>query len=196
MYEQFSNRFGRKMISIHPGEFYVTAGNEIISTVLGSCVAVAMFDRAKRVGGLNHFMLPASFDQSHMYTSNSGKYGMYAMELLINGLLKAGANRANLRAKVFGGGSVLRVRPGNNGRTIPQSNIEFAMAFLRTEGIPVESSDTGGVNGRKILYFAQDHSVKLKRLGSRGITEVTREEEEYLATLQTRRPKSSEVELL
>ena len=184
------------MISIHPGEFYVTTEDEIISTVLGSCIAVAMFDRVKRVGGLNHFMLPASFDESHMYTSNSGKYGMHAMELLINGLLKDGANRSNLRAKVFGGGSVLRVRPGNNGKTIPQSNIDFAMTFLHTERIPVDSSDTGGVNARKILYFSQDHSVKLKRLASHGITDVTREEEEYLAALQTRRPKSGEMELL
>ncbi len=196
MYEQFSKKFGRKMVSIHPGEFYVTSEDEIISTVLGSCIAVAMFDRSKRIGGLNHFMLPSSFDESHMYTSNSGKYGMYAMELLINGLLKAGAERKSLRAKVFGGGSVLRVRPGTNGKTIPESNIDFAMTFLQTERIPIDSSDTGGVNARKILYFTENHSVKLKRLASRGVSEVTREEEEYLATLQTRRPKSSEMELL
>ena len=184
------------MVSIHPGEYYVSGDDEIIATVLGSCVAVALFDRARGIGGLNHFMLPGTLDRQHFFMSGSGKYGMYAMELLINGLLKSGASRPTLRAKVFGGGSVLRANPANAAVSIPQSNIEFALRFLETEGIPVDSSDTGGAHARKILFFPASTKVMLKRLGDRSRDEVEHEEEEYLAKLQTNRPKPSEAELL
>lgn len=184
------------MVTIHPGEFYATTEDEIIATVLGSCIAVALFDRGTGVGGLNHFMLPGSLGKNQFFTSGSGKYGMYAMELLINDLLKAGARRPSLRAKVFGGGSVLRAGPAGGGKSIPQSNIDFAMEFLKTEGIPIDSSDTGGVNARKILFFPLSTQVMLKRLGTTGRSAVEHEEEEYLAKLQTNRPKSGEAEML
>lgn len=184
------------IVSVHPGEYYVTSEDEIISTVLGSCVAVAMFDPNRRVGGLNHFMLPGSLDKQQFFMSGSGKYGMYAMEILISELMKAGAWRPALRAKVFGGGSVLRSRPGGSGKTIPQSNIDFAFQFLETEQIPIDSSDTGGVNARKILVFPRTMRVMLKRLGQQSRTEVEKEEEAYLTKLQTVRPTSNEAELL
>ncbi|MFW5994838.1 MAG: chemoreceptor glutamine deamidase CheD [Spirochaetia bacterium] len=196
MHIQFSGKFNRRMVTIHPGEFYATTEDEIIATVLGSCIAVALFDRGTGVGGLNHFMLPGSLGKNQFFTSGSGKYGMYAMELLINDLLKAGARRPSLRAKVFGGGSVLRAGPAGGGKSIPQSNIDFAMEFLKTEGIPIDSSDTGGVNARKILFFPLSTQVMLKRLGTTGRSAVEHEEEEYLAKLQTNRPKSGEAEML
>ncbi len=184
------------MVSIHPGEYYVSGDDEIIATVLGSCVAVALFDRTRGIGGLNHFMLPGSLDRQQFFISGSGKYGMYAMELLINALMKSGAARPALHAKVFGGGSVLRANPGDAAMSIPRSNIEFALRFLETEGIPVDSSDTGGTHARKILFFPTSTKVMLKRLADRSRDEVEHEEEEYLARLQTNRPKPSEAELL
>ncbi len=184
------------MVSIHPGEYYVSGDDEIIATVLGSCVAVALFDPTRRIGGLNHFMLPGSLDRQQFFMSRSGKYGMYAMELLINALLKSGASRDALRAKVFGGGSVLNVNLGDAATSISRSNIEFALQFLETEGIPVDSSDTGGTHARKILFFPANTRVMLKRLGDRTRIEVEHEEKEYLEKLQADRPKPGSAELL
>jgi len=189
------SKFGKRMVTIHPGEYFVSGDDEIIATVLGSCIAVAMYDRISGYGGLNHFMLPGNLDRPDNYLSGSGKYGMFAMELLINGLLKAGCDRKRLRAKVFGGGSVLRSKPATNGLTIPQSNIDFALGFLKAEGIQIESQDVGGVAARKVFFFPKTAKVLLKRLGGSVKTEVEHEEEEYLSKLQTIRPKQEDVTL-
>ena len=152
----------------------------VVGTVLGSCVAVGIFDPVLGFGGLNHFMLPGDFRKEGLIRSPDAKYGMFAMELLINDLLKLGARKSALRAKVFGGGSVLRLtaRP-SGGAGIPESNIDFAFEYLAMEGIPVLASDVGGMEPRKIFFFARTGKVLLKRIGRALVDSVENADDRY-----------------
>lgn len=181
MYTHFDGRFNRNVSIIHPGEFYSSDEDIIISTILGSCVAVAIYDPDNRQGGLNHFMLPGELKSREFYLEESGRYGMFAMELLINDLLKKGARREQLIAKVFGGGHVLHNTSSGN---IPDSNVCFALEFLKTESIPIVSQDTGGTQARKVLLFPRTFRVLLKRFSGQYIKPVEREEATYLARLK------------
>lgn len=108
---------------------------------------------------------------------------MFAMELLINSILKQGGDKRRLKAKVFGGGHVLDTSQGN----IPDSNIEFALTFLETEQIPIVASNVGGTQARKVLFFPESSRVLLKRFGGKTILPVEREEEAYLSRIQRKR---------
>jgi chemotaxis protein CheD len=178
------SQFEQELVTIHPGEYFATADDTIISTVLGSCVAVGIYDGEEKVGGLNHFMLPGDYGRSELIRSPNAKYGMYAMELLINDLLKIGARKAALVAKVFGGGAVLHFS-GGSGSKIPDSNIQFAFEYLEKERIPVLASDVGGREPRKIFFFAQTGKVLLKRIAGTLVGLIEKEEERYLYNLRT-----------
>ena len=195
MFHHRVTQFEQEVVTIHPGEYYATREDTIISTVLGSCVAVAIFDKAKGIGGLNHFMLPGDFGREaaergsvtndDLVRNPNAKYGMYAMELLINDLMKLGVKRADMRSKVFGGGAVLRFSDGSCS-AIPASNVEFAFEYLREEGIPVLASDVGGKEPRKIFFYARSGKVLLKRIAGTLAGLVEREEERYLNSIQSR----------
>ncbi len=191
MYEHRLSRFDQAITIIHPGEYLATSADIIISTVLGSCISVALRDKSLSIGGMNHFMLPGSLETRNSMESPNAKYGMYAMELLINDLLKLGCKRERLEAKVFGGGSVLG--HGNNPASVPRSNIDFAFDFLKTEDIPVLSSDVGGREARKILFFAKSGKVLLKRITGTLIVAVEKEEEVYLKRIAEIQATSGDV---
>lgn len=194
MFDHRLAQFPQPITIIHPGEYLATGDDIIIATVLGSCVSVALRDSEKRIGGLNHFMLPGTFDQRSHFESQGAKYGMYAMELLINDLLKLGCRKDRLKAKVFGGGSVLRGGAGRT-NTVPKSNVDFAFDYLRTEGIPVLKSDTGGGAARKILFFVRDGKVLLKRISGTFIAAVDLEERDYLSRIERRQKEAGDVTL-
>lgn len=153
---------GRPLHKIHIGG--VWAGHEpgVVRTVLGSCIAVCLRDPSARVGGMNHFLLPAGASGDAV----SARYGVHAMELLINDCMKHGAQRSALEAKVFGGGHVLRVRETDG--NVPQSNIKFALHFLETEGIPIVSRDLGGYAAREVYFFTDTGRILMKRLSDTG----------------------------
>ncbi len=190
MYRHFNYFMEKEVFTIHPGEYYVSGEEVIISTVLGSCVAVVLYDPGIPMGGMNHFMLPGDIrSQSSIFETTPGKYGMYAMELLINAMLKGGAARSRLQAKVFGGGSVLTPNKGLSRpeeHKIPQDNVRFAERFLETEGIPILSRDTGGTQARKILMMPTTFKVLLKRYSrvSQTASEQKRKETEYAAQIR------------
>ncbi len=192
--------FDQPVTIIHPGEYLCTKDDIIIATVLGSCVAVALKDDAAGIGGLNHFMLPGSFKDSDapkgpdLFASIPGKYGMYAMELLINDMLKMGARRDRLVAKVFGGAAVLALGPGAR-NTVPKNNIDFAFEFLKAENIPVTTQDVGGTSARKILFFVRDGKVLLKRITGTLIAAVKQEERTYLERIIRKEGTAGEVTL-
>jgi chemotaxis protein CheD len=180
MHRHFDRKFDRDVAVIHPGEYLATNEDIIISTVLGSCVAVALYDPTRHRGGLNHFMLPGEVHNQNVLLDESGRYGMFAMELLINELLKQGSQKRNLIAKVFGGGHVLNTAVGR----IPEGNIRFAMEFLDTENIPIASSDVGGTDARKIFFFVRTSRVLLKRFGGQKAAPIQREERAYLSRIK------------
>ncbi len=158
--QYFDRNFNSDAVKILPGEYYVTGRDMVLVTVLGSCVAACIRDRASGVGGMNHFMLPGG-DSETAPTGTSARYGTYAMELMINQLLKTGAKRSNLEAKVFGGGNVLR---GFTVANVGQRNAEFVIDYLQTEKIALLAEDLLGLFPRKVYYFPQTGRTLVKQL--------------------------------
>ena len=160
----YDKKFEIDAVKIMPGEYYVTARDMAMVTVLGSCVAACIRDRTSGIGGMNHFMLPGNLGDDVSILSPSMRYGTYAMEIMINQLFKMGAQRSNLEAKVFGAGNVL------NGLTISnvgERNAEFVLDYLRTENIALTGQDLLDINPRKVYFFPRTARVLVKKL--RGI---------------------------
>jgi chemotaxis protein CheD len=172
-------------VKILPGEYYVTRGAEAISTVLGSCISACIRDPVKKVGGMNHFMLPedASTGPNNWLDPSIGlatRYGSYAMESLINDLLKLGATRERLEIKVFGGGRVL------SGVTdVGARNIAFVRNYLQLEGYRIIAEDLGGTTPRKVFYFPITGRVKMRRLRPVENRIISHHEQLYLASIGT-----------
>jgi len=177
----FDREHKSEAAKILPGEYYATARNMVLVTVLGSCVCACIRDRVSGIGGMNHFMLPDSGQDRNNPLGESARYGTYAMEILINQLLKMGAKRGNLEAKVFGGASVLRGFTVNN---VGERNAEFVMQFLKTEKIPVVAQDMLDVNPRKVYYFPTTGLVRVKNLKHVHNDTIISREAEYKSRLQ------------
>jgi chemotaxis protein CheD len=146
--------FKNDAVKVLPGEFFVSDEDMLIVTTLGSCIAACLWDRERRIGGMNHFMLPEG-------QGDSGRYGSYAMELLINQLMKRGASRSSLEAKVFGGGAVVASMTSLN---VGERNTQFVLDYLRTERIPVVSKDVLDQCARKVCMLPASGKVLMKRL--------------------------------
>jgi len=184
----FDPRFEATIITVAPGEHEITAAkDEIVATVLGSCVSVCLRDATTGVGGLNHFLLPKS--NGNADASAGERYGDTAMEVLINGLLKRGAKRGNFEAKVFGGARVLS---GATMLAIGDGNIAFVNDFLKREGIPVVSKDVGGTRSRRIHYQPSTGRAWVQHVES-GRSEQA-QEVAYMQRLKTQ-PVAGEVEI-
>lgn len=187
----FDKKFGIEAAKILPGEYFATDRNMVLVTVLGSCVAACIRDTRIGVGGMNHFMLPRSEKDPANPVSMSARYGTFAMEILINQLLKMGARRENMEAKVFGGGNVLRGFTMNN---IGESNANFVMEYLQNEGIRVAAEDMLGVHPRKIYYFPGTGKVLVKKIRELHNHTIVERESEYNLRLRNV-PVGGDVEL-
>lgn len=171
-----------RRIVIDSGEFYVSRREEVISTLLGSCVAACLYDPINRVFGMNHFLLAYRHHakQVPIIQSEEGRYGIYAMELLINEMMKQGANKLNLKAKCFGGGNVLFLREDReNKQTVGDVNVLFIKEFLKNENIPLVSACLGGNMGRNVHFVGSDYSVYIKRIDQHLQQELAQEERSY-----------------
>lgn len=177
----FDRNFNIEAAKILPGEYYTTGRDMLLVTVLGSCVAACIRDRISGVGGMNHFMLPESGQDQGNPLSSPSRYGAYAMEMLINQLLKLGAKRPNLEAKIFGGGNVLR---GFTIANVGQRNAKFALDFLATENIRVVAQDLLDIYPRKIYYFPKTGKVLVKKLKRVHNDTIVEREKEYSLRLQ------------
>jgi chemotaxis protein CheD len=178
----YDRTFDRDAAKILPGEFYFTFKDMVIVTVLGSCVAACIRDRVSGIGGMNHFMLPDS--DSRGPVSTSARYGNYAMEVLINELLKAGASRENLEAKVFGGGNVLQ---GFSAINVGESNAQFVRGYLRAENIRIAAEDLNGIYPRKVYFFPRSGKVLVKKLHKLNNNTLANREQDYASRLQSTR---------
>lgn len=177
---------------ILPGEYYVSQGDEIISTVLGSCVSACVRDPIAGIGGMNHFMLPEGSNCEHGISgcvSASARYGSYAMEHMINTILANGGRRERLEIKLFGGGKVLQ-----SSTNVGDNNIRFVREYLRTEALPISGEDLGGLHPRKVLYFPLSGRVLLKKLPISKSTEVSQIELNYQHSIE-QKPVAGEIDL-
>ena len=146
--------FRNEAVKVLPGEYFVYDEDILITTTLGSCIAACLWDRERRIGGMNHFMLPEG-------SGGSGRYGSFAMELLINELMKRGASRMTLEAKVFGGGAVIG---GMSSLNVGERNTRFVIDYLQTERIPIVSRDVLEIYPRKVCFLPASGKAMVKRL--------------------------------
>ena len=179
---------------ILPGEYYVTCHDEAITTVLGSCISACVRDPARNIGGMNHFMLPADSPgpRNRWLDPAVGlatRYGSYAMESLVNDLMKLGAARQRLEFKLFGGGRVLTSMTDVGAR-----NIDFIHRFIEIEGYKIAAQDMGGTLPRKIIYFPAAGRVKVRRLRAIENRSIADREQIYLESLG-RQADGGDVEL-
>ncbi len=174
------------VVKIFSGEWYVsTKGKEMLATILGSCVSACIRDPLIGVGGMNHFLLPG--DDGEM--SESARYGVFAMESLINDILKAGGRKDRFEVKVFGGGNVI-----NNSARIGSKNAKFIRDFLRREGFRVTSEDLEGEHPRRLHYFPDTGKVMMRLLKRKEDMIVVEEEKRYTKEI-IKKPIEGKIEL-
>jgi chemotaxis protein CheD len=188
-----------KKVLLKPGEHYVSAETDVIvSTLLGSCIAACLYDPVRRVMGMNHFLLA-----SHRYSrqipvclSEAGRYGVHSMELIINGMLKMGASRRDIRAKVFGGSSILPSSgTAENFVCVGEVNCRFILEFLKNDGIPLISSDLGGSRGRVILFDSGDYSVYVRKMKAMAAKVVDRERRYWSHAIRAHERETPDMEI-
>ena len=170
------------MVKVFPGEFFVTSKtDEVLVTVLGSCVSACIRDHRTGVGGMNHFMLPHSHAGKWAGDLQSTRFGNFAMEKLINELMKGGCSRDSLEIKVFGGGNVT-----DTSNEIGTENARFILRYLEAEGLRCVAQDLGGQLPRRIHYYPATGKVVRRLLGTGESFAVAREETEYVSRLSSR----------
>ncbi len=152
----FDHHFQHNAVKVLPGEYFVARERLTIVTVLGSCIAACLWDSRSGVGGMNHFMLPEGETGD-----TSGRYGSYAMELLINEMMKLGARRETMQAKIFGGAQVMHNFTTLN---VGERNTRFVQNYLATERIPIVSEDVLDIYPRKVVLFPVSGKAMVKRL--------------------------------
>jgi chemotaxis protein CheD len=180
------------IVKVLPGEFYVGTHEELVTTVLGSCVSVCIHDPRMGIGGMNHFMLPEPSGGSDSWSATAGRaarYGSDAMEQLINTMLTAGCMRADLQLKVFGGGRVLTQLSD-----IGQRNIEFVTSYIAAEKLNLCASDLGDVYPRQIQFFPHSGRARVRLLRRQDDAALVADEPVYLKRL-AKDPIKGEVEL-
>lgn len=183
-------RFPYEIAVILPGEYFVSSEPRVVYTVLGSCISVCLRDPLVNVGGMNHFMLSApTSGGGHDSWADSGRYGSFAMEMLINDILKRGGRKERLEAKVFGGGKIY-----DGAMDIGAANAAWALDYLEREGVPLLKANVGDVCPRKVYFFTDSGKVLLKKLDRVVAKAIAEEEGQYQRKLQ-RAPVQSEVTL-
>jgi len=179
-----------------PGEFYVTSQQEAIATTLGSCVSACIWDEKTGIGGMNHFMLPLTEKDKHEIKwgqksdiSDANRYGNYAMENLINEILKCGGNRKNLKAKAFGGGKIMQ-----KANQIGAKNAEFILDYLDMEKIPLLSHDLGNTYPRKVLFIPKTGKAFMKAISDLHNNTLMNRENNY-SNIIMKSPIEGDIEL-
>jgi len=186
----YDPKFSAHAMKVLPGEYVVTDRDVMLVTVLGSCVSACIRDPLAKVGGMNHFMLP-DLEHGGAAANESARYGSYAMEMLINELLKRGASRSRLECKVFGGGAVLA---GFTVSNVGRRNGEFVLRYLATEGLSVAAQDLYDTCPRRVHYFPLTGRVMVKHLASANDRDVLDSESLYRERL-AESPTAGSVEL-
>ncbi len=160
----FDRVFGKPAINLLPGEYHVTAAETIISTVLGSCVSVCLYDAVSGIGGMNHYMLPGDSNKACKGES-SARYGVTAMDLLLDHVLHLGAERERLEAKIFGAGRVM-----DKMSDVGRQNADFAVRYLNERQIRIVAVDVGATWPRKVCFSPATGQAFVKRIKNRALS--------------------------
>ncbi len=180
--------------TVLPGDYQIAARDTVLTTLLGSCVAACLYDPRQRVIGMNHFLLCGRHREHDrpLLITDAGRYGVHAMELLINEMLQNGARRGNLRAKVFGGATVLRSAGVSvQKRSVGELNAEFVREFLHHEQIPIAAEDLGGTLGRVIYFSGEDYTVYGRKIPRTNLKKIIDSELKLLRAGKTQPPRKS-----
>lgn len=176
----FDREFGLAAVKLLPGEYYVTTGNMVLTTVLGSCVSACLRDSVSGIGGMNHFLLPdAAADPLVFDAAAAMRYGAHAMQVLLSEVIRAGARRERLEAKVFGGGAVLASMTLLN---IGERNADFVLRYLLAERIRIAAQDLRGKLARRINFFPVSGRVTVRKLHRQDDALLVQREEQALAS--------------
>lgn len=180
----WDNNFKCYAAKILPGEYYVTINREIIVTSLGSCISACVRDNVFGIGGMNHFMLPSNYNEGSdswrkQKDSLANRYGNYAMENLINDIIKNGGRRDNLEIKIFGGGKILAKMTD-----VGQRNIEFIEEYIKTEHLQLMAKDVGSVYPRRVIYDPVSGKAKVKKLRELKNDTIAKRETRYLQDIK------------
>lgn len=188
---RYRDQSGQVVAKLLPGDYYVTCEEEVLDTVLGSCVSACIRNPRLRIGGMNHFMLPRPSGQGgDTWDSIAGRatrYGTASMETLINRILSAGGSRNELEVKIFGGGRVL-----SSLSDIGQHNVTFVRDYLKQEGLRVTSEDVGCNYPRHVQYFPMSGRVRVRNLTSRA--DIVTQEQQFLKRIE-KTPVAGEIDL-
>lgn len=170
----FDRDLNQMAVKLLPAEYYVTTTNTVLSTVLGSCVAACLHDVDTGIAGMNHFMLPEDSDRTARDARESMRYGTYAMDVLIAEMLRAGARRERIQAKVFGGGAVLANMTTLN---IGDRNSDFVLRYLAEQRIPVAAQDLRGPHARRVCFVPSTGKASVRKLRAQTDVQVVQREE-------------------
>ena len=173
------------VVKIFSGDYFVTdKPKHVLMTILGSCVAACVRDPVANVGGMNHFLLPGT------EKDESARFGAYAMEVLINDILKKGGRKDRLEVKLFGGGNVI-----NNSAMIGNKNADFAIDFIKKEGLSIAKTDLKGTSPRRVHYYPDTGKVMVRKIGEKEEKELIKEETTYEKSLVAHKKEEGDVEL-
>lgn len=183
----FDPNLKENCVNLLPGEFYATDRDEVITTILGSCIAACVRDVSKAIGGMNHFLLA---QPQEGISSPSARYGSYAMECLINDILRRGGHKNDLEIKIFGGADLLK-----SSIRIGQKNCDFILNYLKNEGFRLAAQDIGGDRPRRIHYWPKTGRLIRVVLNKHDEEKITAIERNYSQSINKVKDPSGDIEL-
>jgi chemotaxis protein CheD len=180
------HKLGKNLNIIYPGEYYITGEDELIGTLLGSCVSVCLHDPENKIGGMNHFMLPGKISKNDIFADDNARYGIAAINRIVTEIISRGASRKHLTAKIFGGGNIINfLNISGKQSLIPSDNVRVAKLFMEIEDIPILGLDVGENFTRKIIFDVSTGKVYLRKIKGGTVNEIVskRDEDELIQNI-------------
>ncbi|HNX25007.1 MAG TPA: chemotaxis protein CheD [Spirochaetota bacterium] len=187
MHVHAKHKLGKNLNIIYPGEYYITNKDELIGTLLGSCVSVCLHDPENKIGGMNHFMLPGKISKADIFSDDNARYGIASINKIVSEIVAKGASKNHLTAKIFGGGNIIKfLNISGKQSLIPSDNIRVAKLFMEIEDIPIVALDVGEDYTRKIIFDVSSGKVYLRKFKGGTVNDIVikRDEEALIHNIE------------